>query len=180
MTKSVQIFLIIISFVFLTAWSFSQTKITRPDDYKPIPANMSKQYKQEMEQIIDKEYPHVISKVDEYVADTKVFHDKIQKTGYNFNDYINMTLTMEVCIPAADLDLYANLMKVTQEKYLGVKYEPIGTDTPNPIFDFLQPYFEDNQVNTHKLIKIINYEKKNIRIAEKYIKDIEKLKPNND
>ena len=180
MKKLFQIFLIILSFIIFSACSFSKEQVIRPDDYKPIPASMSKQYKQEMEQIINEEYPNVIKKVDEYNADIKSLHDKMVKNGYNFDDYINMTLTIEICIPAADLDLYAKLMQVTQEKYLGIKYEPIGTDTPNPISDFLQPYFEDNQVNTSKLIKIINYEKKNIRIAEKYIENIKKLNSNND
>lgn len=32
-------------------------------EYKPIPENLSKQYKTEMEQIIDEEYPIVIKKL---------------------------------------------------------------------------------------------------------------------
>ena len=180
MKKLFQIILIILSFAVLSACSFSKEQVIRPDDYKPIPASMSKQYKQEMEKIINEEYPKVINSVDVDIAKIKAYYNKLKKNGYNFDDYINMTLTIEICIPAADLDLYAKLMQVTQEKYLGIKYEPIGTDTPNPISDFLQPYFEDNQVNTSKLIKIINYEKKNIRIAEKYIENIKKLKPNSD
>ena len=31
-------------------------------EYKPIPANLSKQYKKEMEHIIDVEYPNTIKK----------------------------------------------------------------------------------------------------------------------
>ena len=57
MKKLFNIFLIILSFIFLTACSFANDKVVRPDDYKPIPANLSKQYKLEMEKIIAEEYP---------------------------------------------------------------------------------------------------------------------------
>ena len=88
MKKLFQIFLIILSFIIFSACSFSKEQVIRPDDYKPIPASMSKQYKQEMEQIIDEEYPNIIKKVDEYNADIKSLHDKMVKNGYNFDDYI--------------------------------------------------------------------------------------------
>lgn len=103
--------------------------------------------------------------------------DKIIQNGFNIDDYINLTLIAEVCIPAADLDLYAHLIKVTQEKYLGLKYKPIGTDTPNPMYEYLYPYMKDNNVNENKLTKIILYESKQIKVVEKYIKQVEKYRP---
>ncbi len=146
-------------------------------EYKPIPKNLSKQYKKEMEYIIGVEYPNAIKNVDENVKDAKNLRNKILQNGFNLEDYINLTLISEVCIPAADLDLYAELMKVTQEKYLGIKYEPIGTDNTNPIYEYLYPYIRDNNVNENKLTKIILYENKQIKIIEKYIKQVEKLRP---
>lgn len=68
-------------------------------------------------------------------------------------------------------------MKVTQEKYLGLKYEPIGTDTPNPLYEYLYPYMKDNNINETKLTKIIIYESKQIKVVEKYIKQVEKYRP---
>lgn len=146
-------------------------------EYKPIPLCMSKQYKTEIEHIIDSEYNQIIKRIDNLVLECKNLHDKIIKNGFNIDDYINLTLISEVCIPAADLDLYAHLIKVTQEKYLGLKYKPISTDTPNPMYEYLYPYMKDNNVNENKLTKIILYESKQIKVVEKYIKQVEKYRP---
>ncbi len=146
-------------------------------EYKPIPENLSKQYKTEMEQIIDEEYPIVIKKIDNEVKDAKRIRDKILESGFNIEDYINLSLIPETCIPSSDLDLYGKMLKVTQEKYLGMEYKPIGTDSVNPIDDILSPYFRDNNVNRSKLTKILLYENKKIKIVEEYIKQVEKLRP---
>ena len=69
------------------------------------------------------------------------------------------------------------MLKVTQEKYLGMEYKPIGTDSVNPIDDILSPYFRDNNVNRRKLTKILLYENKKIKVVEEYIKQVEKLRP---
>lgn len=147
--------------------------------YKPISKDLSQQYKQEMEQIIDEEYAHVIKDIDDIVKDAQRLKNKILKYGFNLEDYINLALIPETCIPSADLDLYGKLLQITTEKYLGVKYEPIGTDSVNSINDILSPYFRDNNVNRDKLNKIILYENKKIKIVEKYVKQVEKYQPNN-
>ena len=146
-------------------------------EYKPIPESLSKQYKKEMEQIIDEEYPIVIKKIDNEVKDAKRIRDKILESGFNIEDYINLSLIPETCIPSSDLDLYGKMLKVTQEKYLGMEYKPIGTDSVNPLDDILSPYFRDNNVNRRKLTKILLYENKKIKVVEEYIKQVEKLRP---
>ena len=146
-------------------------------EYKPIPETLSKQYKKEMEQIIDEEYPIVIKKIDNEVKDAKRIRDKILESGFNIEDYINLSLIPETCIPSSDLDLYGKMLKVTQEKYLGMEYKPIGTDSVNPLDDILSPYFRDNNVNRRKLTKILLYENKKIKVVEEYIKQVEKLRP---
>ena len=93
-------------------------------------------------------------------------------------DFINLGFLYENCLPTAELDLYADLMKVTQEKYLGVKYEPIGTDWVGPLEDFLNPYFRDNKVNTKKLVDIAKYESQQGKIVKNYLDEAESLRPN--
>ncbi|HIS37667.1 TPA: hypothetical protein IAC10_13765 [Candidatus Scatousia excrementigallinarum] len=146
-------------------------------EYKPIPENLSKQYKTEMEQIIDEKYPIVIKKIDNEVKDAKRIRDKILEIGFNIEDYITLSLIPETCIPSSDLDLYGKMLKVTKEKYLNETYTPIGTDSVNPIDDILSPYFIDNKVNRSKLTKILLYENKQIKVVEEYIKQVEKLRP---
>ncbi len=138
-------------------------------EYKPIPANLSKQYKKEMEHIIDVEYPNTIKNADNYLKEAKTLRNKILKHGFNTDEYMNIVLISEICIPASAIDLYANLLEVTQEKYLGMKYEPIGTDCINPIYDILSPYFDDNNIDKTKLTKIARYEEVQIKIIEKYL-----------
>ena len=146
-------------------------------EYKPIPENLSKQYKTEMEQIIDEKYPIVIKKIDNEVKDTKRIRDKILEIGFNIEDYITLSLIPETCIPSSDVDMYGKMLKVTKEKYLNETYTPIGTDSVNPIDDILSPYFIDNKVNRSKLTKILLYENKQIKVVEEYIKQVEKLRP---
>lgn len=146
-------------------------------EYKPIPETLSKQYKKEMEQIINSEYKKTINNIDNHMKDAKRIRDKILKNGFNIDDYITLSLIPDTCIPSADLDLYGKMLKVTQEKYLGMEYKPIGTDSVNPLDDILSPYFRDNNVNRSKLNKILLYENKKIKIVEEYIKQVEKLRP---
>lgn len=126
-------------------------------EYKPIPETLSKQYKAEMERILDEQYPQVIKKIDNEVKYAKSLRNKIFYNGYNIDDSINLVLTQEVVLPAADMQLYDKLMKITQEKYLGIKLVPIGTDSTIPMETFLHTYFIDNDVDQTKLIKIIHY-----------------------
>ena len=109
----------------------------------------------------------------------KHYIDK-DKYGYNTEDYITLALIPETNIPSADLDLYGKLLQVTNEKYLGTKYEPLGTDSVNPIDDILSQYFIDNNVNRYKLNKILLYENKKIKVVNKYIKQVEKYRSVNN
>ena len=141
-----------------------------------VPIDINIQYKKEMEKIINNEYPQIIENIDNLIIRSNFLYKKIKLNGFNLEDYINLILISEVSIPASELDLCANLLKITQEKYLGIKYQQIETDNPTPILDKLYPYFKDNNVNFDKLTKIMFYEKKSIKIVEKYIKEVEKLR----
>lgn len=146
-------------------------------EYKPIPKNLSSQYKIEMEQIIDKEFSKAINNADNYVNDAKDYYNQIIKNGFDKDILMNMILITEVCIPASEIDLYSKLLETTYEKYLNINYKPIGTDSTNPYAEILYPYFKDNNVNITKLKKISMYEDKQIKVVEKYIKQVEKLYP---
>lgn len=152
-------------------------------EYKPIPKELSKQYKAEVEQIINESYPQVIKNIDTFFKEATSLYKKILKHGYYSNNQmnvINLTLIYENCIPAAELKLYSTLMQITQEKYIGIKYTPIGTDWVSPIEKYLAPYFKDNNINTKKLNNIIKYENRKNKIVKKYIQNVEKLRPTND
>ena len=148
-------------------------------EYIPIPIEKQAQYKQELEQIINKKYPIVIEDIDDSVKNAKILHDNMLKNGFNMEDYISLSLIPETNIPSADLDLYTELLKITMEKYMGIKYKPIGTDSIKPIDELLSPYFRDNNVNKEKLSEISFYKNKQIKVVENFIKKIEQIRPSN-
>ena len=165
--KYLKIFIlqIILSCCILTAFA----------EYKPIPENLGSEYKIEMEEIINREYPNVVKNADNCVNKVKRLHDKIIQYGYDENNYNNMIIIKDVDLFASDLKLYVELMKITQEKYLNIKYKPIATDNANSIYTFLYPYFIDNSVELKKLDQLDKYINKKIVKCEKYINHIHKL-----
>ena len=151
-----------------------------PENYIPIPKELSNQYKAEMERIIDEEYPKVITKIDECVISAEILYKKVIKDGYFSNnqmDTINLGLIYENCIPTASLNLYDKLLKITQEKYLKIHYEPLGTDWVTPYANILSPYLKDNNVSLEKLYNISQHEITQDRIIKKYINEVQKLVP---
>ena len=144
-------------------------------EYKPIPKELSKQYKAEIEQIIDEEYPNVIKKIDNYIFEGKKYYDNIKKNGYNYEDEINLTNLSEIYVSSAEIDLYSDIMRITQEKYLGIGYKPFPTDSIYPFDEYLKPYFIDNNINKNKLIKISIYKKNKNKILQRYLKYIHKI-----
>ena len=152
-------------------------------EYRPIPKELSKQYKAEMEQIINEGYPQVIRNIDKLFKEASTLYKMVRKYGYYSNhqmNVINLKLIYEICIPTSELDLYSVLIQTTQEKYLGIKYIPLSTDWIGPSENYLKPYFKDNNINTKKLDNIIKYENRKNKTVKKYIQNVEKLRPSNN
>lgn len=148
-------------------------------EYKPIPPELSTQYKKDIERIIDKGYPKSIKKVDSFTREATTLYKRILKNGYYSNnqmDVINLTLLYENCLPASDIDLYASMYKVTQQ-YLNMNYAPLSTDSVASYEEFLQPYLVNNKIDTKKLNDIVKYEAENRNIVRGYIKKAETLRP---
>lgn len=161
---------ILLLFIFLCLPVFAE--------YKPIPKELSKQYKAEMESIIDKGYPKAIEDINEYTKEAFQYYNQILLNGYDLQSHTNIIGLCEIALPAAEIDLYADMVKITQEKYLNMRYEPFGTDSTYPLSVYLYPYFQDNHVNTKQLTDIAKYENKKIEIVEGYLDKIQKLVPN--
>ncbi len=149
-------------------------------EYKPIPKHLSKQYKADMERIIDEEYPKIINKIDIDMKQATNYYNRILKYGYysdNQTNVYNLYFMYEIVIPNSDIHLYNKLFNITCKKYLKMNNQTIATDYSGTFANFLEPYFNDNKVNIKKLIDIIDYEKKQNEIVKKYIKQAEKLRP---
>ncbi len=148
-------------------------------EYVPIPEHLSKQYKKEMECIINKEYPKAIKNVDNYVKKAIKYYNRVQTYGcYSDNEMnvINLNLMYEHEI-GAEFDIYKKLIKITLEKYLNQNYTTFTANWAGPYIDFLEPYLKDNNVNIKKINDIIEYEIKKHRIIKNYNQKVIKLCP---
>ncbi len=145
------------------------------DGYRFMPESLSKEYKAEMEKIIDEEYQKVIQNIDDAVQDIIRLHEKIMKNDHTFDEYIDIGLIYEIVLPAADLDLYSKMVQVTQEKYLRIKYDILGSSTSLLAAEYLAPYMDNNDVDTRKLLKIGRYESKQLKFAKKYIQEVDRF-----
>ena len=146
-------------------------------EYKPIPKELSKQYKMEMEETINKEYPKAIKKIDRHIKKADVYYSRVLKNGCH-SDYdmnaINLNLMYEF-ESGAILDIYDKLMKITQKKYLKESFKPFPVDYSGPFIDYLNPYFKDNNINTKKIDDIEKYESEKYQILKKYNEEVNKL-----
>ena len=152
-------------------------------EYKPIPKELSKQYKKEMESIIERKYPLIIKNIDDEIIEATELYKNILKNGYYTNnkmDAINLNLIYEICIPSASLEMYAELVKITKQKYLGQKHEPLGTDWVNSYEKFLRPYFKDNNIDTTKLDDLVIYETIQGKRIKGYLEHIKQLRQISD
>jgi len=148
--------------------------IATPINYKPVPADLSRQYKTEMEQIIDEEYSKAIKDVDILTSRAKFLYNKILNEDGKYEDYTELTLIPETALPAVDVDLFTRLVKTTQEKYLDKKFEQVWFGNSYYLDIYIYPYLEKPNVDTRKIIKLNKYTDKKIRIIEKYLKEIKK------
>ena len=135
----------------------SKKETAYPENYVPIPKELSNQYKAEMEQIIDEEYPKAITAINNYEKQAGQLYNKIIKNKHNSQDIADFNFIYEICIPAADLPVFERMTKVTQEKYLKIEYKAIATDNSYPFAEYLHRYLQDNNVNTQKLNSINDY-----------------------
>ena len=142
-------------------------------EYKPIPEHLCSQYKQEMEQIIDEEYPKVIDKIDKYVEEAKNYKVKIKRGGCIPQEYANMGLIAEICIESADTKTYRKLLNVSEEKYLHIKHTIRPSSDAYFLAGTLATYFKQCNVSSAKLMIIMQYMKNKVEVVEKYVKEVE-------
>lgn len=141
--------------------------------YKPIPPDLSMQYKVEVEDILDKEVSKAKKEIDKTVKKAKKLHDKLLKNGYNFLDYRNLQLLSEITVWSFGGDIDTKLIKYTQKKYFNYRYKPITIDDFYIYRDYLYQNFEENNVNIEKIKELIRYEESQSKVIEGYIMHIQ-------
>ena len=134
-------------------------------EYKPIPEHLCSQYKQEVEETINTQYPIAIKKTEQI---RKEAHGMYLKVLQNKSLYMNYaTKNYDMIIYSGEFEFLSKIIDIT-DKYVKVNGDDaIATDYTGALLDFLDPYFKDNKIDTAKINHLENF------VYAKY-KEIEK------
>ena len=117
--------------------------------YIPIPEDKKAQYKNEVTQVINKEYPVAINETQQIRDKAHKMYLEVLKDKKLYMDYA--TSNFDIIISTGEFNLLSKIIDIT-DKYVKIKdEEALATDYNGAILDFLNPYFIDNNINTEKL-----------------------------
>ena len=126
-------------------------------EYKPIPKELSAQYKKEIEQLIKTQVPIAKKNIDNVFREVEEEKD----------EYIKINI-VEYGIESEIFYFYMKLIDVT-EKYTKIKEFLPGGDSYGDLIEALNPYFNDNRIKASKIKSFLNYSnKKQKKLEEKY------------
>lgn len=114
--------------------------------YKPIPVDLSTQYKREVESVIKKQVPQ---------AKQEVYQIFAQAQNYYRNKDVMELNDIEIAIGSPEFHLYLKIINLTN-KYVYIQNDIPATDYEGELYDFLYPYFIDNNVDLTILNELIN------------------------
>ena len=134
-------------------------------EYKPIPKELSAQYKKEIEQLIKTQVPIAKKNIDNVFREVEEEKDEYEKV-----------LKIEYSIEGIFYDLYWNIIDAT-EKYIGKNYirnTLNEDDNPWGLHEALTPYLKNNKINASKIYSLIKYGlRKQKELEKKYNYQIE-------
>lgn len=143
--------ILIVLFTFLLSFNVCSAA------YKPIPADKSKQYKAEVESIINKEVPRAYKQIDKIFVDTKVTYMRALKDPYNKDLREKLdTETVTAKFDGPEFSIYLDIIETTQ-KYVDIKNEIPPTSHSFALAEFIHTYLEDNNINYQELSKCGRY-----------------------
>ena len=163
-----KVILIILAIIFITP-AFAE--------YKPIPPDLSKKYKAEIEQKINNEYGSTQQKINSIYNEATKDYKKVFKNKETYMDFASSNYDIHIFIPI--FDLLSDLIDITN-KYVDIKNEIPATDFSGTLYDFLQPYFDDNKIDTHKIDKLSKNARKKQKRIEYYYDNTHKFIYPND
>ncbi len=117
--------------------------------YKPIPKDLSSLYRAEVTQIIDTQYPIAVRRTKQIGREAHKMYLKVLKNNDIYMTYA--TNNYDMIIDIGEFNLLSKIVDAT-DKYVSIKNDDaLATGYNGDIFDFLDPYFKDNQIKTKKL-----------------------------
>ena len=117
--------------------------------YKPIPKEFSKQYKTEITQLINTQYPIAVHQTEQKRRESHDFYLKVLKNKNLYIDYA--TRNYDMTISNSEFEILSQIVDITN-KYVNIKDdEELSTGFTGSLMDFLDPYFKDNKIDINKL-----------------------------
>lgn len=138
-------------------------------EYKPIPKELSNQYKAEMEQTIKVEVPKALKEVD------KIFEEYQEKYIEALNNSeLRDNIDGENPLDTPEFLLYVELINITN-KYVPIKNDVPPTGWSGALYDFLYPYFQDNNVQLTEINMLSDYAGKKSKIIETLFQSLQSI-----
>lgn len=125
--------------------------------YQPIPKEKSKQYKVQIEQIINNNLPKAYKQTDENFIEIKETYNQILKDPYNKE--LREKLDPETVTAKFDSSLFIIFLEIIEatENYVNIKNEIPATSHSFDLEIFMYPYLEDNNIDYKELSKYSEY-----------------------
>lgn len=157
-----KLILLLLSFLVISSPCFAE--------YKPIPKHLSKQYKKEIMQIINTQFPVAIQETEQIWEEAHKMYLKVLENRELYIDYA--TNNYDTNIDIGEFNLLLKIITVTN-KYVKISDEnTLATDYTEALMEFLEPYFKDNKIKTDKLYRLgvlINKRYKEIEIEQQIL-----------
>lgn len=121
-------------------------------EYKPIPKELSKQYRVEITQIIDTQYPIAVHETEEVSQNAHNMYLAVLENGNLYSDYYDANFDTRIDSPI--FNIYKQILFKTVD-YAKLSPEDIpATSYSGAIDEFLTPYFKDNNIKIDKLYSL--------------------------
>lgn len=171
MIKKIFIFILLIAIFALSFFFFQEA-----NKYK-----LPKEYKIEIEKLIDEETLKTKNEIDKIFLEAQEKYIKVINNPKNMNLYMEFaTNNYDSYIFTPEFYLYSDLIEITK-KYTNIKDEDIPpTDSSGELYNFLYPYFHNNNIDTEKLDQLSELSISKFKKIEHYYNNAHKIVYPND
>ncbi len=163
--------LVLILFLFSFNVAFAQNNLK-------VPANLAKQYKSEIQKIIDKQVPIALKKCNDYEKEARKIYIKALKNPHDLQKLQQSIMDLEDIEAWTDngpeMGIYIAVINAT-EKYIKIKDKVPATGYATTVFNFLYPYLKANNISIKQISRVTSYETQKAEYINTMIKHLRSL-----
>ena len=135
-------------------------------EYKPIPKELSKQYKNEITKAINKKYNFTLRKINKISKNAEKMYFKVLKNKNLYPEFCSNQFEMQIDSPM--FYLLSDLITITNKYTIFAEEDIPATDFSGTLYEFLLPYFIDNEIDMDKINNIRELSAEKYKIIEEY------------